>query len=321
MDKCDDDYCTTGATYWALTQMCGQDQMWKVTPQPGQVMFARPTGGCYCTCAANVHYCYSPLCTDTTQLQRVITTCAQQHVGYQQFVSVPGNDGSGSATCSCPCPYPMCTVCDDPVVKEYVAEVCRDPYWWPGYPVVMGVQGTPCTCLCPDEKARSMTVAVPAAAGEAAAVRSLHETGEGEQVLAAGTELDWRPAPVVSRTTVHRLTPITAIKVRTDAGGATLAPDQLLLTASRRLKPAIALDPGDRLATPDGGEQTVEEVRQLPMYSLPLPFLALAVDPPDASLSGRLLAVNGFVLGDWSLQVHALLGGLPDGLLTLEPAR
>ncbi len=315
MPYCGDDYCNNGAAYWSMTQMCGQDQMWRVDPQPGRQMFGRTTGACYCNCASGVHYCYSANCM--SQIQAVISTCTYQHVGYQQFVSVPGNDGSGSTTCSCPCPYPLCADCSNPDVAGYVAEVCQDPYWWPGYPVVMAIQGSQCTCLCPDDQAKAMVVAAPAAAnGEPGALR-LHETGEGEQVMAAGLDLQWRPAAVVSRSVVHRLAPITAVKVHTEGGGATLGPDQLVLTAGRLLTPALALAVGDRLATPDGGEQTVTEVRQLPQYSLPLPFLALALDPPDASLSGRLLALNNFVVGDYSLQLFALLGRLPNGVLAL----
>jgi hypothetical protein len=322
MDKCADEFCHNGSNFWAVTQLCGQDQLWR-KPDP-RVVVSSESGLCYCECAKGEHYCYTPNCVTTNQMVVAMNTCDIEHAAYQTFVSVPGSDGcrpgqtdcTVSPTCRCPCPYPMCGYCQEPDVQEYVKGVCDSSGWWAGYPVVMSGPGVSfCSCLCPDTQAQTMRLAVPEADGAA-----LMETGEGDTVLAAGLGLRWAPARVLARSSVSRWTPITAVKLETDAGAVTLAPDQLLLTARGTLKPAIAVDHGDRLATPDGGTQTVAAVRHLPVYALPLPFLALGLDPPDADLSGRLLALNGFVVGDHSLQVFALLDRLPRGLVDLSPA-
>jgi hypothetical protein len=100
--------------------------------------------------------------------------------------------------------------------------------------------------------------------------------------------------------------------------GITLIADQLVLADDGKLRPAFALYPGEILRGADGKGFVLDEVKRRDIYAAPLPFLATAFDPPDGQLSDRLLNINGFVVGDYSLQLFHTLGMIDRELLRLE---
>lgn len=301
MKKCDAKICDNGSTFWAVTQMCSQDKLWTI-PTPRVPIAREGEDMCYCECVADKRYCFKPDCV--SNITPVIMACSSDQIKYQDFVTMPGDDGTGSKNCQCPCPHPMCYFCSDPDVAEFVKASCDDSGWWPGYPVVMSAGGgNMCTCLCPDDAAKAMRVAVPGDAEEL-----LHTTHVGDMVMTAGTDLKWKATSVVARTKMSNFTPTIGIKVTAAGIGITLIPDQRVMNARKQLVPAITIAVGDVLMGADGQERTVSEVEHLPVYAHPIPFLAFSHDAPPDDYAGRLLSLNGYVVGDYSTQIHAILG-------------
>ena len=311
MAKCDDKICNNGSTYWAVTQMCSQDKLWTI-PNPRVPIAREGADMCYCQCVAGKRYCFQPDCV--SNITPVILACTSDQIAYQDFVTMMGNDGTGSTDCQCPCPHPMCYFCNDPDIAEYVKTSCDDSSWWPGYPMVMSAGGgNLCTCLCPDDAAKAMRVAAPD--GTQA---MLHTTHPGDQIMAAGKDLQWKATEVETRTRMSNFTPTIGIKLSAGEKAVTLIPDQLVLNADKKLVPAITVATGDKILGSDGAEMVITKAEHLPVYAYPIPFLALGHDAPDDNYSGRLIDLNGFVIGDYSTQIHSLVMGLSTGLIKQE---
>lgn len=314
LKPCTDDFCNTGSTYWALTQICGQDKIWKGSPNnPDRHVMLVPEGSsaCYCSCTSNP-YCYSKNCIPN--MVEVMHQCTIMQQGYQSFVTMPAFAGQEPPDCQCPCPHVACSFCDDPVVKEYVTESCKTSYWWPGYPMVLsGGGGQFCTCLCPASTAKVLAVAVPDKD-----TRPMEQIAVDEMVMAAGLDLVWRPYRVQARTESQTLIPIPAITIMSGENGITLAADQLVMAADGMLRPAHDLEVGEALRHADGGVIVLDEVTPFTHDKVAPPFLALHLTPPDAMLAGRLLNINGFVVSDYSLQLFAALGQVEGSLIRMS---
>lgn len=316
LKPCSDDLCNSGSSYWALTQMCGQDKIWKPNPKnpDHHVMLVTDSGDfCYCSCTTNP-YCYNKNCIPN--MVQVMHQCTIMQAGYQTFVTMPAFTGQDPPDCQCPCPHIACTFCDDPIVKQYVAESCQTSYWWPGYPMVLSAGGGQfCTCLCPASSAKILAVAVPG--GEA---RPIEQIAANELVMAAGLDLVWSPYPVRARTESQTIIPIPAVTIRHGEDGMTLAADQLVMAADGKLRPAHDLKVGEALRHADGGIILLDQVIAFSHDKVAPPFLALHLAPPDATLTGRLLSINGFIVSDYSLQLFASLGQVDRNLIRLETA-
>jgi hypothetical protein len=309
LKPCPDHICNGGSGYWALTQMCGQDKLW-MKPDAKVLLTLEDGTFCYCKCTPGQTYCYKPNCV--SNMVNVMNQCSIDQLSYQQFVSMTGQVDPNP--CQCPCPHQMCTFCDDPLVKDYVKQNCDESGWWPGYPIVMSAGGGQfCTCLCPDSQAKTMAIAVPE--GEAPLLQHVEEN---DTILAAGLDLAWKPTKVKARTRSSTVTPVPAVALLAADRGITLIADQLVLADDGKLRPAFALYPGEILRGADGKGFVLDEVKRRDIYAAPLPFLATAFDPPDGQLSDRLLNINGFVVGDYSLQLFHTLGMIDRELLRLE---
>lgn len=316
LKPCSDDLCNSGSSYWALTQMCGQDKIWKPNPKNPEhhVMLVTDSGDfCYCSCTTNP-YCYNKNCIPN--MVQVMHQCTIMQAGYQTFVTMPAFTGQDPPDCQCPCPHIACNFCDDPIVKQYVAESCQTSYWWPGYPMVLSAGGGQfCTCLCPASSAKILAVAVPG--GEP---RPIEQIAANELVMAAGLDLVWSPYPVRARTESQTIIPIPAVTIRHGEDAMTLAADQLVMAADGKLRPAHDLKAGEALRHADGGIILLDEVTAFSHDKVAPPFLALHLSPPDATLTGRLLSINGFIVSDYSLQLFASLGQVDRNLIRLETA-
>jgi hypothetical protein len=313
LKPCSTDLCNTGSSYWALTQMCGQDKIWKGPPKnpDRHVMLVTDTGDfCYCTCTTNP-YCYNRNCIPN--MVQVMHQCTIMQKGYQSFVVMPAFTGQDPADCQCPCPHVACGFCDDPTVKEYVAESCKTSYWWPGYPMVLsGGGGQFCTCLCPVSSSKILAVAVPHQE-----VRAIEQIGQNDLVMAAGLDLIWSARPVRARTESQTIIPIPAVTIMHGDDGITLAADQLVLAADGKLRPAHDLQAGETLRHADGGVIVLDEVSAFTHDKVAPPFLALHLSAPDQTLDARFLNINGFVVSDYSLQLFATLGQVDRTLIRL----
>lgn len=314
LKPCPPGVCNTGSSYWALTQMCGQDKIWKGSPKnpDRHVMMVLEDGSfCYCSCTTNP-YCYNKNCIPN--MVEVMHQCTIMQKGYQSFVVMPAFGGQDPPDCQCPCPHVACSFCDDPVVKEYVAESCKTSYWWPGYPMVMSAGGGQfCTCLCPASTAKVLAVAVPGHD-----TRPMEQIAVNELVMAAGLDLVWAPHRVRARTASQTVIPIPAVTVRHGDNGITLAADQLVMAADGKLRPAYDLKVSEMLRHADGGVIVLDEVTAFSHDKVAPPFLALHLTPPDTTLAGRLLNINGFIVSDYSLQLFATLGQVEPTLIRMS---
>lgn len=307
--KCPDDRCDHGADYWSVVQFCGQDQLWR-DPATARVVMAFEDLICYCECVLGKKYCYSPNCV--SNMVNVMNQCTILQLTYKEFVSLSGGDPD---PCDCPCPYRECNYCDEPDIQEYVKEACELDNWWPGYPIVMSAGGGQfCTCLCPDDTAAAMT-----AKTSDKTEKKLAEFQPGDRVMTAGADLNWSVSTVAHVARSEQFTPIPAVGLTVRGRAITLAGDQMILAADGRLAPAIGLARDDRLRMADGSVSPVDTVEKHPVYAAPLAFLGLDTSPPDASLAGRLLDINGFLVAEYATQLFYTLDML-DPVLVADPA-
>lgn len=305
LQKCPEHICDGGSGYWAVTQICGQDKLW-TKPDPKVLLALEDGTFCYCNCVSGKKYCYKENCV--SNIPAVMEQCSIEQKKYQEFVTMTSQDPD---PCECPCPHIKCNFCDEPDIKEFVIESCKDSGWWPGYPVVMSAGGGQfCTCLCPDDSAKTMLVKTDKIKEE-----HIHHLSTGNVVLAAGIDLNWKPKKIKQRTSSNYLNPIKGIRLTSEDKGLILAADQLVLTTKNKLRPALFLRKGDELLAANGSTRILNNVEIFDLYAAPLSFVSLSFDPPDKDLSGRLININGFVVGEYMLQIFYTLNLLKPELI------
>ncbi|MFI6497990.1 M48 family metalloprotease [Nonomuraea typhae] len=127
----------------------------------------------------------------------------------------------------------------------------------------------------------------------------------GDEVLAAGVDLNWSAKPVVfsSGTTVASLQRFTVLVVYQNTAIAVTS-DHLFLLEDRTLKRADRLAPTDVLVSPQGEAVPITSVHVGDYYA-GFHHIATSLDSPDTNLDGRLLNTNGVISADYVVQLRA----------------
>ncbi|MBV9931264.1 MAG: hypothetical protein JO013_10005 [Alphaproteobacteria bacterium] len=228
---------------------------------------------------------------------------------------------------------PKAKLCDESLCAQMGRHVhafcnCLPPYppqkpcpYGPDSPVpVYGPRGELCYCCCRDV-ASYRPVAVPD--GEA---RPVEDFRVGDQVLAAGGDLDWSARPVEfsdgAETGEEEGPAMVLVRYRLASGEAALAvtADHVFLLAGGRLARAASLVPGrDRLTSAEGGP--VEIVSVEPMEGVGRHHHIATSAQIATGLDGHLLNSKGVVTGDWALQCAEIEdGALVQRMSQAEPA-
>jgi hypothetical protein len=219
---------------------------------------------------------------------------------------------------------PNAKLCEESACKEFGDMIyrfcnCLPPYppqkpcpYGPNTPIaVYEPTGSVCYCCCSGVNLHT-PVAVPE--GEARPIQTLEV---GDEVLAAGTDLDWTrykvefsggipPGPEgETMLSVYYQLPegVGALVVKTD---------HVFRLADGNLKRAEFIVPGkDRLSSADGEAVPVLSVEAGDWHG-GVRHIA-TTDGPATSVDGHLLNAQGIVTGDWALQIADLEGGLVAG--------
>src|SRR5579875_385137 len=186
----------------------------------------------------------------------------------------------------------------DPLINE----ICKQLGWPVNHPVLTRDDQGPCICSC-----------------SCLAFGTLVESGDGlfkaietyttdDQVMAAGTDLQWSSRPVVfsggttgasrQKYTVLVLYGNTAIAVTSD---------HLFLLGNRTLRRADRLTPEDTLMSPEGQPVPIRSVH-IGDYLAGFHHIATSKEPPGPGLESHLLNTNGVVSADYTVQIFARRG-------------
>jgi hypothetical protein len=205
-----------------------------------------------------------------------------------------GGGGGGAAAALRACSSAHCSAAD-PLINE----ICKQLDWPVNHPVLTRDEEGPCICSC---SCLAFGTMVQRGDGLYKAI----ETYElGDEVLAAGTSLQWSAKPVVfsqgtsgasrQKYTVLVLYASTAIAVTSD---------HLFLMRDRSLKRADRLAPGDVLVSPEGNPVPISSVH-IGDYYAGFHHIATSKEPPHPDLEGDLINTNGVVSASYNVQVHA----------------
>ncbi len=135
----------------------------------------------------------------------------------------------------------------------------------------------------------------------------------GDTILAAGSNLDWQPTKVKTRSGSTTSAAVTGLYLIFYTMEEEQTPRQVLVTPghlfllaeSRTLKAVQFLAPGDRLSQADGGVATVTlGIRSEQPVPTTIHTLALEGDFDGSDLTGHLVNTNGLVSADFAVQIH-----------------
>jgi hypothetical protein len=168
-----------------------------------------------------------------------------------------------------------------------------------GYPVLTRDDQGPCTCSC-----SCLAFGTPVQAGDGL-FKAIETFAVGDEVMAAGTDLNWSTESVVysSGTSQASVQTFTVLVVYRDTAIAVTS-DHLFLLEDRTLRRADRLTTDDVLVSPQGDPVPITSVH-IGDYYAGFHHIATSLDPPDPSLDGRLLSTNGLVSADYVVQLRA----------------
>jgi hypothetical protein len=223
--------------------------------------------------------------------------------------------------------WPLCpdTMCESQPFQSYSQAYCNcegpfangcSPQRTPGCCAFDAASPIPiiesqCFCCCGGAAGPSLSIAYAAGA-----VKAAEEYAVGDDVYVADDRSlgTWSRRPVVWSAGVGAAAN-TMLHVEYAAGDGSehvvVAPEQLFLTAQRRLQAAATLVPGvDALVAADGSSR--------PVLALEAGQLARTIHglstsrEPATSPDGHLILAGGVVCGDWALQIASCGDGSPE---------
>jgi hypothetical protein len=204
-----------------------------------------------------------------------------------------------------PCSQAHCSKADPEIY-----EVCVQNGLPAGYPVLTKDENGPCTCSC-----SCLAFGTPVQI-DAAEYEAIEQIRVGDEVLAAGKDLQWSKQRVEfsQGTTGASRQPYTVLITYLDTAMAVTS-DHVFLMANKMLKTADHLTVDDELLAPDGLPVPIKSVH-IGDYTAGFHHIATKKALPNADLSGHLLNTNGVVSADYIVQIAMRSGELSTSFVT-----
>lgn len=186
-----------------------------------------------------------------------------------------------------------------------INEICVAEGWPINHPVLTRDPDGPCYCSC---SCLAFGTLVQEGSGSFKAIETY---AEGDQVMAAGTALEWTPRPVVfsGGTTGASRQKFTVLVLYGDTAIAVTSDHLFLLAGEQReLRRADRLTTEDSLVSPSGAAVPIRAVHIGDYLAGFHHVSATSKAPPDESMDGHLLNTNGVVSADYTVQIMARRG-------------
>jgi len=183
-------------------------------------------------------------------------------------------------------------------VQNNINNICKAQGWPVGNPVFTTEPQHPdgCYCCC-----SCLALGTPVAAPEG--VRPIEAFQIGDQVLAAGKDLQWDSKYVeFSQGTGVGSKNTFSIFVQFGQESLIVTSDHLFLMPDKTLKRADRLSNLDSLVRQDGSTVSVSSVHIGDFYG-GFHHIATSTEQPDQDLSGHLIITNGIVSADYAAQL------------------
>jgi len=196
----------------------------------------------------------------------------------------------------------QCSSAHCSTIDREIAEICRLDVWTINHPVLTRDAQGPCYCTC-----SCLAFGTPVQEGNGS-FKAIETYVEGDQIMAAGTSLDWSPRPVVfsAGTTGASRQKYTVLVFYGDTAIAVTSDHLFMLAVEpRELRRADRLTTDDVLVAADGRPMPVLSVHIGDYLAGFHHVSATSKQPPDESMDGHLLNTNGVVSADYTVQVMA----------------